>query len=136
MEDVSTRHEHPFPALVNIITAYGAARGFKFISALFAMLLVDLNYRQSGYGFWLRPLCPLPPLSLLLTHLPNHLEKIVRREIRIIIVHEAVRVEVSVLCLHPSELVAREYTHKASQQIVHDILYVSCKCFAFSLLAS
>ena len=78
------------------------------------MLLVDLNYRQSVYGFFLWTLCPLPPLSLLLTYLTNHLEKFVRREIRIIVVHEVVRVEVPVLCLHPSELVAREYVHKAT----------------------
>ena len=79
------------------------------------MLFIYLHYWKSINSFFLRPFCSLPSLRLLLTYLTNHLEKIVRCKIRIIVVHEVVWIEVSVLCLHSSEFVARKYIHKTSQ---------------------
>ena len=78
------------------------------------MFLTYLYYWKSVHGFFLWSFCPLPSLSLLLTYLTNHLEKIVGRKIRIIVVHKVVRIEISVLCLHSSEFVARECIHETS----------------------
>ena len=115
---MSARHEHTFRIFLDIITAHSAAGWFEFCALLLTMLVFYEYYRKSIDCFLTSSLCLLSLLCFLLADSSDHLEKIVRRKVLIIVVHEVVWIEVTVLCLHPYKVPTIEHIHEVAQYII------------------
>ena len=129
VEDVAAGHEHAFAALVDVVEAHCATRRLQFVFNFLTVLFINFYNGQSVYSFLFRSLGSLPSLGFLLANSTYHLENGVRGKVLVIVMHKVVWVEVAVGSLHPCELVPREYIQEATEQVIHDILYVTRESF-------
>ena len=118
MVDVAARHEHSRRFKFDIVTAHGAAGRLKLTSLSLAMLFHNLDDKKLLNRRFLGLFGALPRLGLLLTHTPDRLENVIRREVRLEVAHETVGVEPAVGCLHIDQLPTVEHIHK----IAHDVV--------------
>ena len=77
MVDVATGHEHSFALDLDVVAAYGAARGLQLATLFLTVLVFYLHDRQLIDCRFLCTFLALPLLRFLLAHSPNHLKEVI-----------------------------------------------------------